>query len=357
MAQCRKCGKPIAWRKVSGKWVPHEPARDVATGEVAYTVQKNGGGRTVKRASASEVRHVCPDGISLPVTASDGYEWTPPITSAPPKPKPPKPEPEPEQTGPWERVSPTLWKRGSQTRDAPRIPRPAADAWARLERILRETQLHRVFAYGPPGTGKTTLPHRMAAELGWGCHSVTLTEESSGSVLIGQYVIKGGDVVWQDGVAARAMRESHERPVILVLNEVDHASGDAMTRLLEVLDDPSLCALHLPTGEVVRPKVGAWRIVATSNAEPGALLPAVADRLHLAVMVSHPHPGLVQACRHYIVQRLLAAEAREYSVRCLLSLDEMLSAGMGLREAASVVFDATVANGIVDAARLAGEDV
>jgi len=239
----------------------------------------------------------------------------------------------------------------------PALPPAAAYAWKRADAIVRKTKIHRILLYGPPGTGKTTFPHRLAEELGAACYSITLTEETPAAALVGQFVIKGGDVAWLDGAATRAMKESHKRPVFLVLNEIDHASGDAMTKLIEIMDDASLVAIYLPTGEVVRPNPANWRIVATTNAEPNALIPAVTDRLHANVCITHPHPGLIASLFTMEAKRLLCAASREFSVRSVMSWDSLVRDGMTMKDAAEIVFEPAAAQALLDAARLSGASI
>ena len=173
MAACKKCAQPIAWKKAwkDGRsvWVPHDPMRD-ADGSVIFELKKNGGGRSVKRSVPSDVPHRCPTADMVEAARAIDAEIRKPKAPRRDPVVPPRPMDSPKvQTppGPWERIAPDMWGRGSERREVPRIPVQAEMAWERLERILRETQLHRVFAYGPPGTGKTTLPHRLADELGW----------------------------------------------------------------------------------------------------------------------------------------------------------------------------------------------
>lgn len=342
MANCLKCKAPIAWKKQwsatrrESVWVPHDPATG-ERGEVLYDEHKNGGGRMVRRARPSDSPHRCAGSPAVPLPPFVPLEWISDPPAPLPKPKP-KPKPEPEE---------------------PKIPPSAAQAWARAEALLVSTSLktRRVCLYGPPGTGKTSMAYRLSKREGWTMHRITLTEESSGSVLIGQYVIKGGDTVWMDGAATLAMRESHNGPTLLVLDEIDHASGDAMTRLLEVLNDPEMVEVSLPTGEVIKPRAENWRVLCTTNADPAAsVLPAVYDRLHLSVLITHPHPELVESCKSPAVRKLLCATSRDVSIRCLLSFDALMADGLTPDKAARLVWPESAASGILDAMKLGGYD-
>jgi hypothetical protein len=104
--------------------------------------------------------------------------------------------------------------------------------------------------------------------------------------LRGHYVPRGGEFIWQDGPAIRAWREGKR----LVLNEVDKASGDALTFLLAALDDPEVARLTLPTGETVRPRPG-FAAIGTMNGDPDSLPAPLRDRFAVSIAVTAPHPG------------------------------------------------------------------
>jgi len=151
--------------------------------------------------------------------------------------------------------------------------------WPEIESVIASGA--HVLLYGPPGTGKTrsaTSPES---------YSLTLTEETPAAELRGHYIPKGGEFQWQDGPAVKAWREGRR----LVLNEIDRASGDALTFLLAALDDPEVARLTLPTGETIRPRPG-FAAIATMNGDPDASLPApLRDRFAVSIAVTAPHPG------------------------------------------------------------------
>jgi len=76
----------------------------------------------------------------------------------------------------------------------------------------------------------------------------------------------------------------------VVLNEVDKSSGDALTFLLALLDDPEVARLTLPTGETIRPRPG-YHAIATMNGAPDLLPPPLRDRFAVSIAVTAPHPG------------------------------------------------------------------
>lgn len=236
----------------------------------------------------------------------------------------------------------------------PQIPPDALKQWQRAQIAVERTSLFRILLYGPPGTGKTSFPNRLATAKGWSCfNSLPLTEETPASALMGQFILKGGSVEWLDGIAVRAARESHVRPTFLVLNEISHASSDAMTMLHAILDDRELVKFYLPTGECVEPKGENWRVIATSNDEPDSLPEPVRSRFEASILISHPHPGILASCYSREAKLMLASASREYDIRHILAWDRLMREGFSLKDAAYIVFNPAAAQSLVDAARLA----
>lgn len=147
--------------------------------------------------------------------------------------------------------------------------------------------------FGPPGTGKTTAAINAARDLKVSVYNVTLTDETPAAELRGHYLPAGAEWKWQDGPALSAYRNGG----ILVLNELDHASGDALDFLHNLLDDPNASRITLPSGETVFPH-DDFRAVATMNSHYNDLCvdrPAVGDRFAVAIEVLIPHPDAVAA--------------------------------------------------------------
>src|ERR1700687_3349934 len=149
-------------------------------------------------------------------------------------------------------------------------------SWPEIQKLL-PLDFH-VLLYGPPGTGKT-----FSATDGKCCYSLTLTAETPAAELRGHYIPKGQEFVWQDGPAITAWREG----ATLVLNEIDQASGDALTFLHAILDDPHMAQLTLPSGETVTPTQG-FRAIATMNGAPIDLPAALLDRFSVRLFVDEP---------------------------------------------------------------------
>lgn len=173
--------------------------------------------------------------------------------------------------------------------------------WDEVERVLEARAAH-VCLYGPPGTGKTHAAVRAAN--GGQLFALTLTEDTPVSEVRGAYLPVRGEFVWVDGPGLRAWADGG----MLVLNEIDHAPGEALSFLLALLDSPESARLTLPTGETRRPAEG-FVCVATMNGAPEDLPEALRDRF---VFVECPdvHPGAVSA---------VPAEWREFAARTVTS--------------------------------------
>jgi len=85
---------------------------------------------------------------------------------------------------------------------------------------------------GPTGCGKTRLVEHMAARLGRPFITVACHDETSAVDLLGRWLLKGGDTVWQDGPVTRAVREG----AILYLDEFAEARSDVLVVIHPLTD-------------------------------------------------------------------------------------------------------------------------
>jgi nitric oxide reductase NorQ protein len=86
---------------------------------------------------------------------------------------------------------------------------------------------------GPTGCGKTRFVRHMAAVLGRPLYTVACHDELSAADLVGRFLIRGEDTVWQDGPLTRAVREGG----ICYLDEVVEARKDTTVILHPLTDD------------------------------------------------------------------------------------------------------------------------
>lgn len=85
---------------------------------------------------------------------------------------------------------------------------------------------------GPTGCGKSRFVEHMAAKLDQPLITVACNDETSAADLVGRWLVRGGDTVWQDGPATRAVRTG----AILYLDEVAEAREDVVVLLHPLTD-------------------------------------------------------------------------------------------------------------------------
>jgi nitric oxide reductase NorQ protein len=85
---------------------------------------------------------------------------------------------------------------------------------------------------GPTGCGKSRFVESMAHELDLKVITVSCNDETSSIDLLGRYLLVGGETIWQDGPATRAVKEG----AILYLDEVAEAREDVITVLHSLSD-------------------------------------------------------------------------------------------------------------------------
>ena len=152
------------------------------------------------------------------------------------------------------------------------------DCWKQIQAVVGKSK--RILLYGPPGTGKTYSAVKQTTPLNAdgtpNVYQVTMTEDTASANLEGFYKPSStGTFEWHDGIAIQAWRNGGR----LVINEIDHASPDAMTFLHAILDDQDIAMLTLnnDSKETVRPAEG-FQVVATTNSPPESLPLALKGR-------------------------------------------------------------------------------
>lgn len=81
-----------------------------------------------------------------------------------------------------------------------------------------------VMLKGPTGCGKSRFVEHMAAALDRPLVTVACNDETSAADLLGRWVVRGAETVWQDGPVTRAVREG----AMLYLDEVAEAREDVI---------------------------------------------------------------------------------------------------------------------------------
>ncbi len=89
-----------------------------------------------------------------------------------------------------------------------------------------------VILKGPTGCGKSRFVDKMAFDLGIPLITVACNEDTSATDLLGRFLIKGNETVWQDGPMTRAVRTG----AIFYLDEVVEAREDVIVLIHSLTD-------------------------------------------------------------------------------------------------------------------------
>ncbi len=85
---------------------------------------------------------------------------------------------------------------------------------------------------GPTGCGKSQLVEHMAEKMNRPLIKVSCNEDTNASDLLGRFILKNGETLWQDGPITRALRTSS----ILYLDEFAEAREDVIVALHPLTD-------------------------------------------------------------------------------------------------------------------------
>lgn len=85
---------------------------------------------------------------------------------------------------------------------------------------------------GPTGCGKSRFVEAMAAAVGRPLVTVACNDETTATDLLGRWLVRGGDTVWQDGPVTRAVRTG----AVLYLDEIAEAREDVIVVLHPLSD-------------------------------------------------------------------------------------------------------------------------
>jgi nitric oxide reductase NorQ protein len=109
---------------------------------------------------------------------------------------------------------------------------------------------------GPTGCGKSRLVAHMAARFERPLVTVVCHDDTSSADLLGRWLVRGGDTVWQDGPVTRAVRQG----AILYVDEIAEARPDVIVALHPLTDHRRELYLDR-VDEVVRPAAGFQLVV------------------------------------------------------------------------------------------------
>lgn len=113
-----------------------------------------------------------------------------------------------------------------------------------------------VMLKGPTGCGKTRFVEHMAWRLGRPLVTVACHDDLSASDLVGRYLVRASETVWQDGPLTRAVRTG----ALCYLDEVVEARQDTIVVIHPLTDDRRVLPID-KTGELVAATPGFQLVV------------------------------------------------------------------------------------------------
>lgn len=234
----------------------------------------------------------------------------------------------------------------------------ATGCWRDVADVL-SAGITRIILYGPPGTGKTFAALHLQAEASSPAERLVCTEDLTTGEITGTWMpVDAGSWRWCEGPAVRAWRSDGGLGGRLVVDEVDRASGDALSTLLAMTDSPESARWRNPeTGEWVSPGP-RFSVVMTTNLETLEEIPAaLRDRFAVAVRIDRPPRGALASLssdlRGSALAGSLAESERRVSLRSFHAFDQ-LRRHYGAHRAADLVFGQLRASAVLDALSIGG---
>ena len=234
--------------------------------------------------------------------------------------------------------------------------RELGQCWRDVADVLA-AGIDRVVLYGPPGTGKTYAALHSGV-LDGPAERLVCTEDLTTGEITGTWMPAGdGTWHWREGPAIRAWTTNGGRGGRLVVDEVDRASGDALSTLLAMTDSvDSARWRHPETGQWTTPGPD-FSVVMTTNVEDLDDLPAaLRDRFVVRLRVDRPHLDAVERLSEDLRGPALAGsigeESRRISLRSFYAFDR-LRRHYGASRAAELAFGRARASSVLDALRIA----
>lgn len=208
-----------------------------------------------------------------------------------------------------------------------------------------------VLLKGPTGCGKSRLVEAMAHRFGRPLVTVACNDETSAADLLGRWLVKGGDTVWQDGPVTRAVREG----ALLYLDEVAEAREDIIVLIHPLADHRR--TLYVDRRDERIAAAPGFFLAASFN--PGyrhgvkEVKPSTRQRF-VAIALGYPPPEIEEeivraesGCEPAVAKRLVAlarkvrgldelALTESISTRLLVHAARLVRAGLPARTACEV---------------------
>jgi len=203
--------------------------------------------------------------------------------------------------------------------------------------------IDRLVLFGPPGTGKTYAGLTLGNVTG-GAHRLICNEDMTAADVTGHFMpTADGTWKWLQGSVLKAWEGDGVVGGRVVADEIDRASGDVLSLLLNMFDNVESASWQHPDSAVVHKPRPGFSVIMTTNVEDMRDLPvALRDRFPVAIRIDQPHPGALARLSPYLRAPAAAAaaadKARRFSVRSFMAFDRLRESGMDLERAAFLVF-------------------
>ena len=235
-------------------------------------------------------------------------------------------------------------------------PEEVSTCWRDLADVL-SSGISRVLLYGPPGTGKTyaALHHGVGSSR---AERLVCTEDLTYGEITGTWMPVGENRwEWREGPAIRAWRGLGGVGARLVVDEVDRASGDALSTLLAMTDSPESARWRNPeTNEWVRPGPHFSVVMTTNVDDLEDIAPSLRDRFPVCIRIDRPHASALASLSDDLRGPALAGSLgpsnRRVSLRSFYAFDE-LRRHLGAPRAAQLVFGDDAATSVLDSLAIA----
>lgn len=122
---------------------------------------------------------------------------------------------------------------------------------------------------GPTGAGKTHLPRYISQQRDLPLFDISVKWATDTTDLLGRFVYVNDETQWVNGPLTKAVMASAERPVILLLDEVNRARPEAKSALFEALDDRATVTLDGLGGKTVQGNAENLILFSTMNVGQG----------------------------------------------------------------------------------------
>lgn len=104
---------------------------------------------------------------------------------------------------------------------------------------------------GPTGCGKTSLAENIALKMNAVCIKINCHDGLRPNNIVGMPTYVGDETWWIDGPGTKALLASQDRPVVLILDEVNRSPARALGIFMSMLDHQASITLNGRGGEVI----------------------------------------------------------------------------------------------------------